>query len=450
MDRQVIAAGWLTLRPFTPADIPWVYEVSLDRELQRFMQVPSPYRLEDAASHVEQAYIAGWDGGRQAEFVAEDAATATPLGRVGLRLGEPGAAEVGYWVDPRARKRGVATTAVRAVCRWAVTTAGIELIEWRCEAGNIASLRVAEKAGFLIEATLRKRRVRHGVRVDEWVGSLLRDEVLAGPGWRPAPDRLPRTRPGRSLILRLLWRAKTRAGSSRRDPHAGPWGGGRQRRRGRHRTQLPGRAAVGVGRRAGGARGAGRLSGGQHDLSGGFESEDDARDPRLAACLHGLRGGPAGDGPVCAGRDVLGIAVLVGGPADVGVQTLAESSLFRIDSRTLTAAAHRDARVSWALAEELNRRLYESLQQTAINAFGSVRQRVAAHLLDLASAQQRPGGRLVACVSQQELADAVGSVREVVARVLRTSASTGSWRPHRTAFTSSTRQRCTTSRGRRR
>jgi CRP/FNR family transcriptional regulator len=39
--------------------------------------------------------------------------------------------------------------------------------------------------------------------------------------------------------------------------------------------------------------------------------------------------------------------------------------------------------------------------------------------LDLASAQQRPQGRLVARVSQQELADAAGSVREVVARVLR-------------------------------
>jgi CRP/FNR family transcriptional regulator, cyclic AMP receptor protein len=117
--------------------------------------------------------------------------------------------------------------------------------------------------------------------------------------------------------------------------------------------------------------------------------------------------------------DVLGIAVLVGGPAEVGVQTLAESSLFRIDSRTLTTAAHRDARVSWALAEELSRRLYQTLQQTAINAFGSVRQRVAAHLLDLASAEQRPQGRLVTRVSQQELADAVGSVREVVARVLR-------------------------------
>jgi CRP/FNR family transcriptional regulator len=117
--------------------------------------------------------------------------------------------------------------------------------------------------------------------------------------------------------------------------------------------------------------------------------------------------------------DVLGIAVLVGGPADVAIRTLAESNMLRIDLRTLTEAAHRDARVSWALAEELNRRLYETLQQTAINTFGSVKQRVAVHLLDLASAKQRRHGPLVARVSQQELADAVGSVREVVARVLR-------------------------------
>jgi CRP/FNR family cyclic AMP-dependent transcriptional regulator len=117
--------------------------------------------------------------------------------------------------------------------------------------------------------------------------------------------------------------------------------------------------------------------------------------------------------------DVLGIAVVVGGPVNVAVQALAPSSLFRINARTLLEAARRDARVAWAVAEELNRRLYDTLQQTAINAFGSVRQRVAAHLLDLASAQQRPEGRLVAQVSQQELADAVGSVREVVARVLR-------------------------------
>jgi len=117
--------------------------------------------------------------------------------------------------------------------------------------------------------------------------------------------------------------------------------------------------------------------------------------------------------------DVLGIAVLVGGPADVGAQTLADTAVFGIDPNALTDAARRDGHVGWALAEELNRRLYENLQQTAVNAFGSVRQRVALHVLDLASEQQGPSGPLLASVTQQELAEAVGSVREVVARVLR-------------------------------
>ena len=68
--------------------------------------------------------------------------------------------------------------------------------------------------------------------------------------------------------------------------------------------------------------------------------------------------------------DVLGIAVLVGGPVNVAVQALAPCSLFRINARTLLEAGRQDARVAWAVAEELNRRLYDTLQQTAINAFG--------------------------------------------------------------------------------
>src|SRR5436190_850598 len=127
--------------------------------------------------------------------------------------------------------------------------------------------------------------------------------------------------------------------------------------------------------------------------------------------------------------DVLGIAVLVGGPASTSVQAVEPSSAFRISARTLTEAARHDARVSWAIAEELNRRLYEVLEQTAVNAFGSVRQRVAAHLLDLASGRQRPGGRLVARVSQQELADAAGSVISTGTVRIRREHSYGSRKP---------------------
>jgi CRP/FNR family transcriptional regulator, cyclic AMP receptor protein len=117
--------------------------------------------------------------------------------------------------------------------------------------------------------------------------------------------------------------------------------------------------------------------------------------------------------------DVLGIPVLIGGPVQVGVSTLDDSILIHIDGRFLVEAARRDPAVSWALAEEVTRRLHENLRQTAVNAFGTVRQRVAVHLLDLAATGQRPGAAPIARTSQQELADAVGSVREVVARVLR-------------------------------
>lgn len=175
MDR--IPAGWLVLRPFTVADVEWVYEVSQDPALQQFVQVPSPYLMEHARHFVEHLAIELEARGERVEFVVEDATTGERLARVGLGMRGDGTAEVGYWTAPAARGRGVASAAVRAVCRWAFVERGLELIEWRAEVGNVASRRVAEKAGFVLEGQLRKRLVHRGERVDAWVGSLLRDEV---------------------------------------------------------------------------------------------------------------------------------------------------------------------------------------------------------------------------------------------------------------------------------
>jgi CRP/FNR family transcriptional regulator len=52
-------------------------------------------------------------------------------------------------------------------------------------------------------------------------------------------------------------------------------------------------------------------------------------------------------------------------------------------------------------------------------AFMSVRQRVVAHLLGIAAVEIESPDLPVAAITQQQLADAVGSVREVVARTLR-------------------------------
>jgi CRP/FNR family transcriptional regulator, cyclic AMP receptor protein len=101
------------------------------------------------------------------------------------------------------------------------------------------------------------------------------------------------------------------------------------------------------------------------------------------------------------GGDVLGIAVLVGGPASTSVQTVEPTSVFRISARTLIRAARLDPRVSWAIAEELNRRLYGVLEQTAVNAFGSVRRIGSSRTHDCdprrcrRCAGRRPGGAQV-------------------------------------------------------
>ncbi|MFD0517688.1 GNAT family N-acetyltransferase [Paractinoplanes durhamensis] len=69
MERETITAGELTLRPFVAGDIPWVYEVSLDPAVQRFLEIPIPYRMSDAEFFVREMAIAAWDNRSRAEFV---------------------------------------------------------------------------------------------------------------------------------------------------------------------------------------------------------------------------------------------------------------------------------------------------------------------------------------------------------------------------------------------
>jgi CRP/FNR family cyclic AMP-dependent transcriptional regulator len=116
--------------------------------------------------------------------------------------------------------------------------------------------------------------------------------------------------------------------------------------------------------------------------------------------------------------ELLGIAALVGGPAPVSVQILTDATLLLLNVQTLQRSGQTEPKVGWLLAQEVTRRLYDTLEALAGNTFGSLRQRVARHLLDLAASRQQ-GRSLVVNVTQQELADAVGSVRPVVARIIR-------------------------------
>ena len=65
--------------------------------------------------------------------------------------------EIGYWVRKRFLGQGYATEAVRAIADFAFDVLGARRVEIRCHARNERSGRVAERAGFELEGTLRNR-----------------------------------------------------------------------------------------------------------------------------------------------------------------------------------------------------------------------------------------------------------------------------------------------------
>ena len=103
-------------------------------------------------------------------------------------------------------------------------------------------------------------------------------------------------------------------------------------------------------------------------------------------------------------------------------QALVDTQLLRMSPAKVRALAQRDLRVARALLVELSERAHSFVNEIPGTAFATVRQRVARQLLDLASTQQDsgdPDSELAVRITQQELAGAVGTVREVVVRTLR-------------------------------
>ncbi|MFI5955269.1 GNAT family N-acetyltransferase [Cryptosporangium sp. NPDC051539] len=180
MDTVEIASGRFVLRPCRDVDADWVYRACQDPAIQRWTRVPTPYRLDDAVGYVTEHVSQSWASGRAAPFGVFDALSGEGLGTVGLvSMDLPeGLAEVGYWVAPWARRRGVATVATLAVARWAFGELGVKRLTWLAEVGNTGSRAVAEHAGFTVEGVLRDRiRTRDGSRADAWIGSLLPSDL---------------------------------------------------------------------------------------------------------------------------------------------------------------------------------------------------------------------------------------------------------------------------------
>ncbi|TML40405.1 MAG: GNAT family N-acetyltransferase [Actinobacteria bacterium] len=183
-----LSDGVVTLRQWTLDDVPAIAAACADQEIARWIhQLPSPYRESDAREYVLSTEAA-WRDCLGAFFAVVEHASGAVVGSAsGAVVGsiamhvldrELANVEVGYWTAAPARGRGLTTRAVRLLSGWAVDEAGAKRVQLRADVLNGASLRVAEKAGFTREGTLRASGFnnRENRRVDYAVFSLLPGE----------------------------------------------------------------------------------------------------------------------------------------------------------------------------------------------------------------------------------------------------------------------------------
>jgi RimJ/RimL family protein N-acetyltransferase len=76
-------------------------------------------------------------------------------------------AEIGYWLGEPFWGRGITSAALRAVTQYAMETHGLTRIFAVPFAWNAASCRVLEKAGYALEARLRKSAIKDGRLTDQ-------------------------------------------------------------------------------------------------------------------------------------------------------------------------------------------------------------------------------------------------------------------------------------------
>jgi CRP/FNR family transcriptional regulator len=102
----------------------------------------------------------------------------------------------------------------------------------------------------------------------------------------------------------------------------------------------------------------------------------------------------------------------------VGVQSLITSEIWGIPMQAALSWAQSSTESAWAIARALGHELRNGLDQMHLATFGTVRQRLSRHLLDVAAAHQT-NEQLTVSMRPQDIADCVGTVREVASRALR-------------------------------
>lgn len=137
---------------------------------------PHPYRRSDARDYLSLVR----DAATETFFAIEvDGEAAGSIGFVLQQDVERVSAEIGYWLGEPFWGRGVATTALRAMTRYAIQRHELTRVFALPFARNVASCRVLEKAGYVVEGRLHRSAIKDGEVIDQVLYAFYADEPAA-------------------------------------------------------------------------------------------------------------------------------------------------------------------------------------------------------------------------------------------------------------------------------
>jgi RimJ/RimL family protein N-acetyltransferase len=173
--------GRILVRPCNPGDAETIYTAVRESitELTRWAPwCPPDYSMSLCRSWLESR-AAAWARREEFDFLVLDAGDNCLLGGCGLydinRIHN--FANLGYWVRTSRAGQGVATAAVQLVAQFGFATLSFTRLEIVAAVGNLASQRVAEKAGAVREGVERNRHIVNGRILDAVMFSLIPSDL---------------------------------------------------------------------------------------------------------------------------------------------------------------------------------------------------------------------------------------------------------------------------------
>lgn len=160
----ILHDGVIALRLPCSSDAEAVVAACQDPDIAHFTRVPVPYRQVDAEGFISDS-LDSWREKRAAIFVAVDPSGL--LGACSLHAVDLDArqAELGYWVAPWARGRGIARAAAGLVTAWGHEELGLVTIDAVIEVMNAASIRAVTAAGYRLLAGEDRTELKGTVRL---------------------------------------------------------------------------------------------------------------------------------------------------------------------------------------------------------------------------------------------------------------------------------------------